>query len=137
MKNYELRITNYELRIAKFLFAIIVLLLAPFSVLHAQKTTWSDSVLQKLTLEEKVAQLVMPKVFAYYYANGTDEYERLLHLVRYRKVGSIAIFQSDLIESATLLNDLQKEANVALLVAADFENGLSMRIRREIGRAHV
>ncbi|MEK7263923.1 MAG: glycoside hydrolase family 3 N-terminal domain-containing protein [Bacteroidota bacterium] len=98
--------------------------------------TWSDSVLHTLTLEEKVAQLVMPKVYAYYYAEGTNEYERLLHLVRDRKIGSIAIFQSDLMECATLINALQKEAHVPLLVASDFETGLAMRIRRGTSFPH-
>jgi beta-glucosidase-like glycosyl hydrolase/CubicO group peptidase (beta-lactamase class C family) len=79
----------------------------------------------------------MPKVYAYYYAKGTDEYERLLHLVRDKKIGGIAIFQSDLFEVATLINDLQQETNVPLLVAADFENGLSMRIRRGTSFPHL
>ena len=117
------------------LLALCSLLFALCSPLSAQ--TWSDSVLKSLSLEEKVAQLVMPKVYAYYYAKGTDEYERLLHLVRDKKIGGIAIFQSDLFEVATLINDLQQETNVPLLVAADFENGLSMRIRRGTSFPHL
>ncbi|MBS4028946.1 MAG: serine hydrolase [Ignavibacteriales bacterium] len=135
MTYYLLQITNYELRFAKLFFVLCVLFFAPHSTLLAQ--TWSDSVLQSLSLEEKVAQLVMPKVYAYYYAKGTNEYDRLLHLVRDRKVGCIAIFQSDLLEAATLINDLQKEAKVPLLVASDFENGLSMRIRRGTSFPHL
>ncbi len=57
--------------------------------------------------------------------------------VREKKIGSFAIFQSDLLEVATLLNELQKESKIPLLFASDFENGLAMRIRRGTSFPHL
>ena len=110
-----------------------------FLTFFSQNTysSWADSTLKTLTLEEKVAQLIMPKVYGYYFSKGTTDYIQMMMNVREKKIGSFAIFQSDLLEVATLLNELQKESKIPLLFASDFENGLAMRIRRGTSFPHL
>lgn len=91
---------------------------------------WVDSTLRSLTLEEQVAQLIMVRAYGHYFSTSSDEYQRLFRLVTEQKVGGIAVFQGDVYESALLLNRLQGLSRVPLLVAADYERGITMRTRR-------
>ena len=94
------------------------------------RTEWVEGTLKRLTLDQKVAQMVMSRSYGYYYSGGSDEYRRLERLVKARKVGGLIFFQGDVYETAALVNRLQKLADVPLLIASDFEWGSAMRIRR-------
>jgi beta-glucosidase-like glycosyl hydrolase/CubicO group peptidase (beta-lactamase class C family) len=83
-----------------------------------------------MTLEEKVGQMVMVGVFGQYFSNESDEYARLVRLVKEKHVGGFILWQGDVYESAVRLNTLQSLSRFPLLVSADFERGVSMRIRR-------
>jgi beta-glucosidase-like glycosyl hydrolase/CubicO group peptidase (beta-lactamase class C family) len=96
----------------------------------AEKHAWVERTLGSLSLEEKVAQMVVPKAFASYAAESSDELQRLIRLVKERKVGGIAVFLGDVYETAMLTNALQQCADVPLLVSADYERGITMRTRR-------
>jgi beta-glucosidase-like glycosyl hydrolase/CubicO group peptidase (beta-lactamase class C family) len=94
------------------------------------ESVWVDSVLQTLTLEQKVGQMVMVGTFGYYFSEQSDEFDRLAQQVQDRHVGGVILRQGDVYESAILLNRLQELSKVPLLVAADYERGLAMRVRR-------
>ncbi len=91
---------------------------------------WVEETLKRLSLEEKVAQMVVPKLFGSYTSAESEEWKRIVHLVKERKVGGVAVFQGDVYETAIALNRLQEMADVPLLVGCDFERGLAMRTRR-------
>src|SRR5689334_5237290 len=97
---------------------------------YRARTEWVEGTLKRLTLDQKVAQMVMSRSYGYYYSGGSDEYRRLERLVKARKVGGLIFFQGDVYETAALVNRLQKLADVPLLIASDFEWGSAMRIRR-------
>lgn len=103
--------------------------------LRAAEFDWSgpggiDSLLARLTLEEKAAQMVMMRLFGHYYSTDGDMFERAEHLVVDRKIGGIIMAQGDVVEEALLINSLQRKARIPLLVSADYERGVAMRIRR-------
>ncbi|HTO94817.1 MAG TPA: glycoside hydrolase family 3 N-terminal domain-containing protein, partial [Bacteroidota bacterium] len=89
-----------------------------------------DSVLGTMTLGEKVSQMVMVRAFGHYVSTDSDIFDRLARLVTERKVGGIIMAQGDVYSEAVLLNRLQGLARIPLLVAADFERGTAMRVRR-------
>ncbi|MGC8898307.1 MAG: glycoside hydrolase family 3 N-terminal domain-containing protein [Bacteroidota bacterium] len=91
---------------------------------------WVLSTLHQLSLEEKVAQMVMPATNGVFMNEQSDSYQRLVHLVRDRHVGGIIFFQGEVFETAMLINKLQSLARVPLLISADFEWGPGMRIHR-------
>lgn len=95
-----------------------------------QKRIWVEETLRKLTLEQKIGQMIMSRAYGYYFSRESDEYRRLEHLVRDHRFGGLIFFQGDIFEMATLINQMQQEAEVPLLIAADFEWGAAMRIRR-------
>lgn len=97
---------------------------------YASESDFVVSTLKRLTLSQKVSQMVMSRAYGYYYSSGSDEYRRLERLVRQRQVGGLCFFQGDVYETALLVNRLQGLSDVPLLIASDFEWGSAMRIRR-------
>jgi len=102
----------------------------PFAPQHPSRTKWVEETLKRLTLDEKIAQMIMCRAYGYYYSGGSDEYRRLERLVKVRKFGGLVFFQGDVYETASLVNRLQQLADVPLMIASDFEWGAAMRIRR-------
>lgn len=90
--------------------------------------TWIEEQIDKMTVKEKVAHLVMPWVQGRYYNENSANYQRLVTLVRDHKVGGLIFFQGDVTNQATLINKMQELADIPLLISADFERGLAMRI---------
>ncbi len=104
----------------------------PDSVLH-----WADSMLSRLTLRQKVAQLIFPRTGAYYFAEDSKSYMRIKKLITDDEIGGLVVFQGDVMEQATLLNEWQKESRLPLWIMQDTENGLAMRTRNATIFPHV
>lgn len=95
-----------------------------------RKNEWIETTLKRLSLEEKIAQMIMTRSYGYYYGAGSDEFRKIERSVKERRVGGLIFFQGDVYETALMINRMQAEADVPLLVASDFEWGTAMRIRR-------
>jgi len=95
----------------------------------AEGAAWADSLMQKMNLEERIAQMIM----VYGYSNMGPEHEKaVLRQVKRQKVGGILFFQGEPREQARLTNLFQEAADIPLLVAIDGENGLGMRLENTI-----
>ncbi len=86
---------------------------------------WVDSVLQSLTTEERIAQMIM--VAAYSNGNIKNEAE-IMKLVKDQKIGGLVFFQGTPFRQAELTNRYQSLSTVPLLIAMDAEWGLAMRL---------
>ena len=95
-----------------------------------KNTEWVETTLKRLTLEEKVAQLVFPSTLGTYYAQDADSWHELERYVTERKVGGLVLSIGDVYEYALMVNKLQKASDVPLLIAGDFEYGAAMRVHR-------
>src|SRR5277367_5710513 len=98
---------------------------------------WAEKTLRKLSTEEKVGQLFMIWVRAEFLNVASPEYLQLRDTMRKYHVGSFAmtvrweppfLYRNEPYEAAVLLNRLQQDSKLPLLIAADFERGLSMRL---------
>jgi beta-N-acetylhexosaminidase len=98
---------------------------------------WAERTLHKLSPEEKVGQLFMIWVRAEFLNVDSPEYLELRDTMRKYHVGSFAmtvpwdppfLHRSEPYEAAVLLNRLQRDSKLPLLIAADFERGLTMRL---------
>lgn len=87
--------------------------------------SWVDSVMGQMTLEEKIAQLLMVQAYSNRDPSHLDD---LLALVKKDKVGGIIFFQGGPLRQAHMTNALQKHSDVPLLIAMDAEWGLDMRL---------
>ncbi len=105
---------------------------APPFLDHA--TPWADSVFGTLSLDERIAQLMM--VAAYSGVNKTFPTEAALakhqaeveQLVREKDIGGLIFFQGGPDRQARMTNRLQALARTPLLIGMDLEWGLAMRL---------
>jgi beta-glucosidase-like glycosyl hydrolase/CubicO group peptidase (beta-lactamase class C family) len=132
----------------KFGLATLVLLLLMTPYARSQKVTpkpkapaaknaWVESTLKKMTLREKLGQMLMPHYFGVFTSADSVTYKELLHEVEVNHVGGflvgtqrgpLGIERSQVYPTAVLTNELQKRATVPLLIGADFESGTAMRL---------
>jgi beta-N-acetylhexosaminidase len=99
---------------------------------------WAEKTLHKLSVEQKVGQLFMIWVRAQFLNVDSPDYLQLRDDIRKYHIGSFCmtvpynppfLSKSEPYEAAVLLNSLQQESSLPLLVAADFERGITMRLQ--------
>lgn len=98
---------------------------------------WAEKTLKKMSDEEKVGQLFMIWIRARFFNLDDPLFVQLRDSIRRDHIGSLAmsipvdgpfLIKTGPYEAAMALNELQRESRVPLLIAADFERGLSMRL---------
>jgi beta-N-acetylhexosaminidase len=89
---------------------------------------WAESVLAKMPLEKKVAQLVFVDVTGGYVTGDDPRLAKWIRLVRDSGVGGVVFYGGTPRNVAWLLNHLQKEAAIPVLMAADFEAGPGQQV---------
>ncbi|HET7184953.1 MAG TPA: glycoside hydrolase family 3 N-terminal domain-containing protein [Terriglobales bacterium] len=99
---------------------------------------WAQKTLKKLTLEEKVGQVLMVWSRAEFLNVNSAEFLRLRDITRKYHLGGFGLtvptdgpflLRSQPYEAAVMTNQLQRESELPLLIGADFERGLSMRLQ--------
>src|SRR5918911_1184047 len=88
---------------------------------------WADSELKKMSLDEKIGQLISIGVNATLLNQESDAYKSIRHQVEDNHVGGIILFGSPVYESVVLVNRMQGYARRPLLISADLERGAGMR----------
>jgi beta-N-acetylhexosaminidase len=121
----------------------LILLLTAFApakekVQHSRSADkWAEKTLHKMTLEEKIGQVFMIWCRASFLNVDSPEYQQWEDAMRKYHVGSFTmtvhvdgpfLLRSEPYEAAEMLNHLQRESKLPLLIAADFERGVSMRL---------
>jgi beta-N-acetylhexosaminidase len=98
---------------------------------------WAEKTLHKLSTEEKVGQLFVVWVRAKFLNVKAPEYLQLRDDIRKYHLGGFTmtvpwdppfLYRSQPYEAAELLNRLQQDSKLPLLIAADFERGVTMRL---------
>jgi beta-N-acetylhexosaminidase len=88
---------------------------------------WADKELKRMSLDEKIGQLVSIGINATFLNRESAEFLELKRQVEQNHIGGVTLFRSPVYESAILMNRLQKLARIPLLVSADLEAGTGMR----------
>src|ERR1043165_1028219 len=88
---------------------------------------WANDQLRKMSLEEKIGQLISIGVNATFLNQDSDAYRALKHQIEDNKVGGVILFRGPVYESVILVNRLQQMARYPLLISADLEAGTGMR----------
>jgi beta-N-acetylhexosaminidase len=98
---------------------------------------WAAATLHKMTLEEKIGQMIMVWAHVQFMNVESPEFLQMQDEMRTYHVGGFGVTiageggvltKSQPLEAALLTNELQKDSKYPLLFAADFERGLSMRL---------
>jgi beta-N-acetylhexosaminidase len=129
-------------------FAVTLAAQAPAPpALDRAATRWIDETLKKMTLDDKVGQLVVTSVQSLYLATDSDLFDEVARRVVDLRLGGVHVFGGSEaappvltanhygtvilgqpLAAASLLNRLQALAKIPLLNTADFEAGVGFRI---------
>ena len=114
---------------------ILFFLVAISSVTKAQTNPakaeqWADSVLNTLTQDQRIAQLMVLRLSSYDFKTKTALYFDSLvkEKVKRFNVGGICLFQGSAVKLGGLVNELQTMAQTPLMVCIDGEWGVGMRL---------
>jgi beta-N-acetylhexosaminidase len=86
---------------------------------------WEQAQLQQMSLEQKIAQLMMIEVRP---RLGETHINQVRSLVEQYQVGGLIFFKGEPLKQLELTNELQAKSKVPMLIAIDGEWGLSMRL---------
>ena len=87
-----------------------------------------EKALKNLTLSEKVGEMIIAESDGHYNSYDDTAYRNLDRLVIQGKVGGIMFLKGDAFSAAMLSNHFQALAPRPLLMSADMERGLAMRL---------
>ena len=114
--------------------------------LSREAESWVTRTLAKMTLEEKLGQLVMLPFQGEFTSSDSAEHRELQRHVEQNHIGSFmlaarvgpfGIERGKPYATAALINLLQKSARIPLLFAADFERGTAMRLENGTSFPHA
>jgi beta-N-acetylhexosaminidase len=98
---------------------------------------WVEATLSKMTLDEKIGQVLFATYHGSFTSTDAAAYAQMLHCVNDLHVGGfinvtqgspLGIVKSQAYPTAVLTNQLQAKSKLPLLVGADFERGTAMRL---------
>jgi beta-N-acetylhexosaminidase len=93
----------------------------------AEALKWADKELKRMSLEEKIGQLIAIGLNATFLNQDSEAFKDLRHQVVDNHVGGIVLFRGPVYESVILVNRMQQLAKYPLLVSSDLEAGAGMR----------
>src|SRR5215467_4031920 len=105
--------------------------------LNAEGRHWAEQTLKKLSLEEKVGQMLSVRYFTDFQNFSGDSYLQFRDQMQKYHVGSVVLtvhvdgptlMRNPPLEVAAVANQLQRDSKLPLLIAADFERGLASRV---------
>jgi beta-N-acetylhexosaminidase len=99
------------------------------AVLTPSPKSWkaADKLLKKMSVEEKVGQLVHIGVNARFANQESAFFKDLKRHVVENKIGGVIFFGAPVYETTHLINRLQENAKLPLLMSLDAETGIGMR----------
>jgi beta-N-acetylhexosaminidase len=143
---YDARMRNVLATFIAFLSAAIIAAQPP-STLDRDAQKWVQTTFKKLTLDEKIGQMIVSAFASTFIPSDSEEYDRLSRLVSKYRIGGFHVFGGSEpippvllnptygsvilgqpLEAASMHNRLQAISPVPLLNSADFETGVGMRI---------
>ncbi len=93
---------------------------------------WADKQLAKMSLNEKVGQMIHVGVNAAYFNQESFAFKELKRQVTENHVGGIIVFVGGVYDTVHLMNRMQESSKIPLLISADFETGVAMRMQDTI-----
>ncbi len=116
-----------------FLFLIILILYQSIfaegsdtsNINKSKKYLWANSVFQKMTLEEKIAQIMMIRV----HSDNEEFYnKKIIKLISKYNIGGVCFFKGSPLKQVNLYNRILKATKTPVMSSIDGEWGLSMRL---------
>ena len=107
---------------------VYLLCICMYSSVFSQSSVsevWADSIMRKMSSDQKIAQLFMVSAYS---NKGENHVKEIEHLIKKYHIGGLMFLQGGPVRQATLTNYYQSISDVPLMIALDAEWGLSMRL---------
>ena len=115
---------------------LLGLALVASSLSHAQTSSlteeaqgWVESTLEKMSLDEKIGQVMIGSTDSDFTNIGSDKFQEIRKNIRRYHVGGYHAFGGELLSAAFLIRRMQELALVPLLITADLEGGTGLIFR--------
>ncbi|HMP28960.1 MAG TPA: glycoside hydrolase family 3 N-terminal domain-containing protein, partial [Saprospiraceae bacterium] len=95
-----------------------------FGQSQLSKIEWVDSIMNGMTLDQKIGQLFMVRAFS---KLDNADVPKITQLIKTHHIGGICFFQGSPKKQAELTNHYQKLSKIPLMIGIDGEWGLGMR----------
>ncbi len=111
-------------------FLVTISVVAKAQTSPSKGEQWADSVLNSLTEDQRIAQLMVLRLSSYDFKTKTALYFDSLvkEKVKRFNVGGICLFQGSAVKLGGIVNELQGMAQTPLMVCIDGEWGVGMRL---------
>jgi len=93
----------------------------------AEALKWADKELKRMSLDEKIGQIIAVGLNASYLNQDSEAFKDLRHQIVDNHIGGIILFRGPVYESVMIVNRMQQLAKYPLLISADLEAGPGMR----------
>jgi beta-N-acetylhexosaminidase len=109
----------------------------PSQKLAPAASQWVETTLKKMTLDEKVGQVIFTTYHGGFTATDSPAYTQMMRDIEKLHVGGfinitegspLGVVKSQAYPTAVLANQLQAKSKLPLLIGADFERGTAMRL---------
>jgi beta-N-acetylhexosaminidase len=94
----------------------------------SNRDPWIERTLRDMSIREKVGQMIVAQVDAVYKSDDDPQYQLISRLASEGKIGGIMFLKGDVQSAGLLANWFQEVSKVPLLVSADMEKGVAMRL---------
>ena len=88
---------------------------------------WPKRVLKKLSLREKIAQMMIYRMHLKYKDVTPEKWDEITRLVSGDGIGGIHLWSGDGSSSIAFINEIQKRSKIPIIFDADIERGLGQR----------
>ncbi|MGF1671814.1 MAG: glycoside hydrolase family 3 N-terminal domain-containing protein [Balneolaceae bacterium] len=96
--------------------------------IDSEAETDIDSILNSLTLREKIGQLFIVPVNGTFRNNRDRDYMRLKRLIVQNNIGGLIFMRGNIYDQAVITNKLQEISRIPLWITQDMEFGAAMRL---------
>jgi len=109
------------------LLSLIILSCSGISTITTTDSAWVERTLKKLSLREKIAQMMVYRMNMKFINFKSEEWNEIEALLKSDGIGIVHIWFGEAGSALTILNEMQKLSKVPLLVEGDIESGLGRR----------
>ena len=115
------------LKIFTILLSVVILSCTGISTITSNDSAWAKDTLNKLSLREKIAQMMVYRMNMKFMNFDSEEWNEIESLLKSDGIGVVHIWFGEAGSALTMLNKMQKLSKVPLLVEGDIESGLGRR----------
>jgi len=108
------------------LLVILLIILAACStqVPEIESSPWARTTLKKLSLREKIAQMLVYHTNLDYLPADSPKWQEIETLIQADGIGSIHVWGGEAVAAQTMINQMQSMSKVPIMVQADLEYGI-------------